>query len=140
LTGDTGTVDEDGYFHFVGRDDDLITSSGYRIGPGEIEECLMGHPDIVLAAAVGIPDPTRTEIVKAFIVLREGRQPDATLEQDVRDFVRRRLAAHEYPRLVEFVADLPMTATGKIKRRDLRAREIARQNARNESPEGTDHG
>ena len=71
-TGDQGVVDEDGYFHFVGRDDDVITSSGYRIGPGEIEDCLIRHPAVALAAAVGKPDPVRTEIVKAFVVLKPG--------------------------------------------------------------------
>lgn len=126
LTGDTAYRDEDGYFHFVGRDDDLITSAGYRIGPGEIEECLMRHPAVALAAAVGIPDPTRTEIVKAFIVLREGVVASADLEHEVRDFVRTRLAAHEYPRMVEFVRELPMTTTGKIRRKDLRDRKVDR--------------
>ncbi len=129
LTGDTATRDEDGYFRFVGRDDDIITSSGYRIGPGEIEECLMRHPAVALAAAVGVPDPVRTEIVKAFVVLRPGHVPDASLEQEMRDFVRARLSAHEYPRQVAFVEELPMTATGKIRRRELREREIARQQA-----------
>src|SRR5690606_25365324 len=90
LTGDTAHKDEDGYFYFVGRDDDLITSAGYRIGPGEIEECLMRHPAVALAAAVGVPDPTRTEIVKAFIVLRDGVTPSTELVHEVRDFVRTR--------------------------------------------------
>lgn len=126
LTGDTAYRDEDGYFHFVGRDDDLITSAGYRIGPGEIEECLMRHPAVALAAAVGIPDLTRTEIVKAFIVLREGVTASSMLEHEVRDFVRTRLAAHEYPRMVEFVRELPMTTTGKIRRKELRDREVDR--------------
>lgn len=126
LTGDTAHKDEDGYFYFVGRDDDLITSAGYRIGPGEIEECLMRHPAVALAAAVGVPDPTRTEIVKAFIVLRDGVTPSTALEHEVRDFVRTRLAAHEYPRMVEFVPELPMTTTGKIRRKDLREREVQR--------------
>jgi len=126
LTGDTAHKDEDGYFYFVGRDDDLITSAGYRIGPGEIEECLMRHPAVALAAAVGVPDPTRTEIVKAFIVLRDGVTPSTELVHEVRDFVRTRLAAHEYPRMVEFVPELPMTTTGKIRRKDLREREVQR--------------
>lgn len=127
LTGDMARKDADGYFHFVGRGDDLITSAGYRIGPSEIEECLMRHPAVAMAAAVGVPDPVRTEIVKAFIVLRPGIAASAALEQEVRDFVRGRLSAHEYPRQVAFVEELPMTATGKIRRRELREREIAAQ-------------
>ncbi len=121
LTGDVGTQDEDGYFWFVGRDDDVITSAGYRIGPGEIEDCLMQHPAVALAGVVGVPDELRTEVIKACLVLREGVAPDAALERDIQDFVRRRLAAHEYPRLIEFRDTLPMTTTGKIMRRMLRA-------------------
>ena len=124
LTGDTGQTDEDGYIWFVGRDDDVITSAGYRIGPGEIEDCLMSHPAVLLAAAIGKPDPIRTEIVKAFIVPNDGVVPDAALTEEIRAHVRNRLSAHEYPREIAFVNDLPMTATGKIMRRELRAREI----------------
>jgi acetyl-CoA synthetase len=120
LTGDLGRQDEDGHLWFLGRADDVITSGGYRIGPGEIEDCLMKHDAVALAAAVGIPDPVRTEIVKAFIVLRPGRQGSDALAREIQDFVKRRLAAHEYPRAVEFVPELPMTATGKIIRRALR--------------------
>ena len=127
LTGDLARQDADGYFWFHGRTDDIITSAGYRIGPGEIEECLMKHPAVALAAAVGVPDPVRTETVKAFIVLGPDRAPSDALAQEIRDYVRVRLAAHEYPRAVEFVDELPMTATGKIRRRDLRQREIERQ-------------
>ncbi|MEC9402797.1 MAG: AMP-binding protein, partial [Pseudomonadota bacterium] len=120
ITGDQGLMDEDGYVHFVGRDDDIITSASYRIGPGEIEDCLLKHPSIALAAAVGKPDPLRTEIVKAFIVLKPGAEKSAALENDIRTFVRERLSAHEYPREIEFVTSLPMTTTGKIIRRKLR--------------------
>jgi acetyl-CoA synthetase len=120
LTGDLGRQDEDGHLWFVGRDDDVITSGGYRIGPGEIEDCLMRHPAVALAAAVGVPDPLRTEIVKAFIVLRPGVAGSDALAREIQDFVKTRLAAHEYPREVAFVAALPMTATGKIIRRALR--------------------
>ena len=123
LTGDIAQTDEDGYIWFVGRDDDVITSAGYRIGPGEIEDCLMSHPAVLLAAAIGKPDPIRTEIVKAFIVLNDGVEPDAALTEEIRAHVRNRLSAHEYPREIEFVDDLPMTTTGKIMRRELRARE-----------------
>lgn len=122
LTGDQACLDEEGYFHFVGRDDDVITSGGYRIGPGEIEDCLIKHPAVALAAAVGVPDALRTERVKAFIVLTEGHSPSAALEREIQDYVKTRLAAHEYPREVEFLDSLPMTATGKIIRKDLKAR------------------
>jgi acetyl-CoA synthetase len=121
-TGDQGIVDEDGYFRFVGRDDDVITSAGYRIGPGEIEDCLIRHPAVALAAAVGKPDPVRTEIVKAFVVLKPGHAPSEALAADIRKFVRTKLSAHEYPREVEFIADMPMTTTGKVIRRLLRER------------------
>jgi acetyl-CoA synthetase len=120
LTGDRGRRDEDGYLWFVGRADDVITSAGYRIGPGEVEDCLMKHPAVALAAAVGIPDAVRTEIVKAFVVLKPGHPPSDALAAQIQEFVKNRLAAHEYPRLVEFIEALPMTATGKIMRRELR--------------------
>jgi acetyl-CoA synthetase len=122
-TGDQGHVDEDGYVFFVGRDDDVITSSGYRIGPAEIEDCLLRHPAVALAAVVGKPDALRTEIVRAFIVLRDGFAPSKQLGADIQDYVRTRLSAHEYPRRVDFVDELPMTTTGKIIRRLLRERE-----------------
>lgn len=120
LTGDRGVRDEDGYFHFVGREDDVITSAGYRIGPGEIEDCLLRHPAVQMAAAVGIPDELRTERVKAFLVLKEGCTPSEALAREIQDWVKARLAAYEYPREVEFRDSLPMTATGKIMRRELR--------------------
>ena len=123
LTGDIGQTDEDGYIWFLGRDDDVITSAGYRIGPSEIEDCLMSHPAVLLAAAIGKPDPIRKEIIKAFIVPNDGVEPDDTLTEEIRAHVRNRLSAHEYPREIEFVDSLPMTATGKIIRRELRARE-----------------
>jgi acetyl-CoA synthetase len=121
-TGDQGIVDEDGYFHFVGRDDDVITSAGYRIGPGEIEDCLIRHPAVALAAAIGKPDPVRTEIVKAFIVLKPEHAPSEALAADIRNFVRTRLSAHEYPREIAFIDAMPMTTTGKVIRRLLRDR------------------
>jgi acetyl-CoA synthetase len=119
-TGDQGSVDDEGYFTFVGRDDDVITSSGYRIGPGEIEDCLIKHPAVALAAVVGKPDPMRTEIVKAFIVLKSGYTASDALAAEVRDFVKTRLSGHEYPREVSFINELPMTTTGKVIRRLLR--------------------
>src|SRR5579871_6853925 len=121
-TGDQGIADEEGYVRFVGRDDDVITSAGYRIGPGEIEDCLIRHPAVALAAAVGKPDPIRTEIVKAFIVLKGDRQPSDALAADIQSFVRTRLSAHEYPREIAFIDDMPMTTTGKVIRRLLRER------------------
>ncbi|MBC7284506.1 AMP-binding protein [Hoeflea sp.] len=125
LTGDQGVRDADGYFSFFGRDDDVITSSGYRIGPGEIEDCLTGHPGVALAAVVGKPDAMRTEIVKAYIVAAPGFTADADLATSIRDWVKTRLSAHEYPREVEFVDSLPLTTTGKVIRRILRDRAIA---------------
>jgi acetyl-CoA synthetase len=127
LTGDEGHKDEDGYLWYLGRDDDVISSAGYRIGPGEIEDCLTKHPAVSLAAVVGVPDPVRTEVVKAFILLRPGQAPGPELEAGIRDFVKTRLSPHEYPRLIEFVDQLPMTATGKIRRKELRQAEIAKQ-------------
>ncbi len=120
LTGDEGSVDEDGYFGFLGRDDDVITSAGYRIGPGEVEDCLAGHPAVALAAVVGKKDPVRTEIVKAFVVLREGWQGTEELKAEIQTFVRDRLSAHEYPREIAFIEELPLTTTGKVIRRLLR--------------------
>jgi len=120
LTGDQGVTDEEGYFHFVGRDDDVITSAGYRIGPGEIEDCLIRHPAVALAAAVGKPDPIRTEIVKAFIQLKPGIDASDALASEIQNFVRTQLAAHEYPREIAFVQSMPMTTTGKVIRRLLR--------------------
>ena len=122
--GDAGTKDEDGYLWFVGRADDVITSAGYRIGPGEIEDCLCKHPAVSLAAAVGVPDPVRTENIKVFIKLAPGHNGSPQLEDDIRGFVKTYLSPHEYPRIIEFVSNLPLTATGKIKRKDLRDAEI----------------
>lgn len=120
LTGDLGVMGADGYIAFIGRDDDIITSAGYRIGPVEIEDCLLKHPAIALAAVIGKPDPLRTEIVKAFIVLKPGIDASAALKGDIQAFVRERLSVYEYPREIEFAASLPMTTTGKIMRRLLR--------------------
>ena len=101
-TGDHGMLDDAGYFHFVGRNDDVITSAGYRIGPTEIEDCLLRHPAVGLAAVVGKPDPLRTEIVKAFIVPKAGHCASEALAADIQAFVKTRLSAHEYPREVAF--------------------------------------
>lgn len=125
ITGDTASCDEDGYFWFHGRTDDVITSAGYRIGPSEIEDALARHPAVVMAAAIGVPDPVRTESIKAFVILREGTAPSPSLVEEIRNSVRDHLAKHEVPRDIEFVAALPMTTTGKILRRELRDRERA---------------
>lgn len=122
LTGDVARRDEDGYFWYVGRADDVITSAGYRIGPTEIEDCIMRHPKVARAAVVGIPDPLRTESIKAWIVLKPGETPSPSLVEDIQGFVRTRLAAYEYPRHVAFIDELPTTITGKVLRRELRAR------------------
>ena len=120
ITGDQGDQDENGFVRFVGRDDDVITSSGYRIGPVEIEDCLMQHEAVALSAVVGKPDPLRTEIVRAFIVLKRGFVPSDALAHSIRDYVKGRLSAHEYPREITFLEDLPLTTTGKVIRRVLR--------------------
>lgn len=122
LTGDLASQDDDGYFTFVSRNDDLINSAGYRIGPGEIEECLLKHPAVGLVAVVGIPDAIRGELVKAWIVLRPRYVPSEELARDIQDFVRIHLAMHQYPRQIAFTDALPLTATGKVMRRELRAR------------------
>ncbi|WP_159839086.1 acyl-CoA synthetase [Burkholderia sp. 8Y] len=122
ITGDLGRMDADGFIHYVGRNDDVITSAGYRIGPGPIEDCLLGHPAVRLVAVVGLPDPERTEIVKACVVLADGFAPSHELTKELQNHVRTRLAAHEYPRVVEYMDSLPMTSTGKLIRRELRGR------------------
>jgi acetyl-CoA synthetase len=122
--GDQATVDEDGYFFFVGRDDDVITTAGYRVGPGEIEDCLIKHPSVSLAAAIGVPDPIRTEAIKVFIKLMPGFTQSQDMEEEIRNFVKKRLSPHEYPRIIEFVEDLPLTSTGKIRRKNLRDSEL----------------
>jgi len=124
LTGDLGQCDDEGYFRYVGRDDDVITSAGYRIGPGPIEECLLKHPAVKIAAVIGKKDAHRTEIVKAFIVLNEGFADSAELVAAIQEHVRTHLAAHEYPREIAFLDALPSTPTGKIMRRTLRDAEM----------------
>jgi acetyl-CoA synthetase len=119
-TGDYGRKDEDGYFWFSGRQDDIIESGGFRIGPGEVEECLMKHEAVALVGVIGVPDATRGEIVKAFILPKEGVTPDKELEKSIKAHVKTRLEAHAYPREVEFVEKMPMTKTGKILKHELR--------------------
>jgi acetyl-CoA synthetase len=126
LTGDLAVCDEDGYFWFQGRADDVITSGGYRIGPAEIEDALARHPAVIMAAAVGVPDPVRTESIKAFVILKDSVQRTPELAEQIRGFVRDHLAKHEVPRDIEFVDALPMTTTGKIQRKKLREAERAK--------------
>ena len=122
LTGDQGMQDGEGWFRFIGRDDDVITSAGYRIGPGEIEDCLLRHPSVGMAAVIGLPDPLRTEVVTAVVVPAEGVTADAALAAELQAHVKARLAAHSYPRQVIFHDALPLTATGKVMRGELRRR------------------
>ena len=121
LTGDRG-IWEAGYLRFVGREDDVITSSGYRIGPAEIEDCLLKHPAVATVGVVGKPDALRTEIVKAFVVPMRGVEPSDALAGELQDFVREKLASYSYPREIGFLDVLPMTVTGKVIRRELKAR------------------
>lgn len=123
LTGDLGICDEDGFYWFRGRADDVITSAGYRLGPAEIEDAVRRHPAVANAAAIGVPDADRTELVKVFVVLAAGAAGSDALAEEIRHSVRDRLGRHEYPRLIEFIDALPMTNTGKIIRRELRERE-----------------
>jgi len=120
LTGDLGIEDADGYLWFRSRKDDLITSRGYRIGPGEIEESLMTHPAVAMCAVVGVPDEIRGHVPAAFVVPRPGFEPSEQLASDLQNHVRTRLAAHETPSQVTFLDELPRTTTGKIMRRALR--------------------
>ena len=123
-TGDVGHWDDDGYLWFVGRKDDVISSAGYRIGPGEIEDCLLKHAAVAQAAVIGSPDELRGSIVKAFIVLAKGYEPTDELKTDIQVSVRTRLAAYEYPREIEFIKEVPMTTTGKVRRMELRQRDL----------------
>ncbi len=125
-TGDQGRMDEDGYLWYQGRSDDVIKASGYRIGPAEIESCLVKHPAVANAAVIGKPDATRGQIVKAFIVLQPGHAGSKQLIDEIQDHVRGRLAPYEYPREIEFIDALPMTTTGKVQRKELRKREEAK--------------
>jgi acetyl-CoA synthetase len=119
-TGDLAERDEDGYYWYRGRTDDVIKSSGYRIGPAEIENCLVQHASVVNAAVVGVPDPTRGHLIKAFIVLVPDRSGTPELERELQDHVRARLAPYQCPKLFEFVPTLPMTTSGKVQRKVLR--------------------
>lgn len=124
VTGDTAYMDEDGYFWFVGRADDVINTSGHRVGPFEVESALLEHPAVAEAGVIGKPDVERGEIIKAFIVLREGYTPSEELKEEIKLFIKERLAAHAYPREIEFRDTLPKTRSGKIMRRVLKSWEM----------------
>jgi acetyl-CoA synthetase len=125
-TGDLAKQDEDGVLWYQGRSDDMFKSAGYRIGPGEIENCLVKHAAVANAAVIGVPDETRGTVVKAFIVLQPGQAASAGLEASLQDHVRKYLAPYEYPKIIEFIDALPMTTTGKVQRRILRQRDEAK--------------
>ena len=125
-TGDLAVRDADGYLWYQGRADDMFKAAGYRIGPGEIENCLLKHPAVANAAVVPKPDAERGNVVKAFVVLATGFRGDQTLVERLQDHVRGKLAPYEYPKEIEFIAELPMTTTGKVQRRVLRERERLR--------------
>jgi acetyl-CoA synthetase len=122
-TGDLATVDADGYLWYGGRADDMFKAAGYRIGPGEVENCLLKHPAVANAAVVPKPDQARGNIVKAFVVLASGQQPSEALAAELQAHVRGKLAPYEYPKEIEFIDALPMTTTGKVQRRVLRLAE-----------------
>lgn len=129
LSGDTVELNEDGSISFVGRNDDVITTSGYRVGPFDVESALIEHPAVIEAAVVGKPDRERTELIKAFVVLAAGVEGTPELAESLRQQVRQRLSAHAYPREIEFVSELPKTPSGKLQRFILRNQEIAKQHA-----------
>lgn len=129
LSGDTVELNDDGSISFVGRADDVITTSGYRVGPFDVESALIEHPAVIEAAVIGKPDPERTERVKAFVVLHAGHAADDALAEALQQYVRKRLSAHAYPREIEFVSELPKTPSGKIQRFLLRNQEIAKAQA-----------
>jgi acetyl-CoA synthetase len=126
-TGDLATQDDEGYLWYQGRSDDMFKAAGYRIGPSEIENCLVRHPAVANAAIVPSPDETRGNVVKAYIVLAPGHDPSPALEEAIQRHVRDHLAPYEYPKEIEFIASLPMTTTGKVQRGVLRQRELDRK-------------
>jgi acetyl-CoA synthetase len=133
-TGDEGRCDEDGYIWYQGRADDMFKAAGYRIGPSEIENCLVKHPSVVNAAVVPSPDEMRGNVVKAFVVLTPGAHGDDAIIESLQQHVRKHLAPYEYPKEIEFIDALPMTTTGKVQRRVLREREKARKAGNSSQP------
>jgi acetyl-CoA synthetase len=126
-TGDTAWRDEDGYFWYVGRTDDIIKSSGYRIGPFEVESVIMEHKAVLECAVTGMPDPVRGNVVKATIVLARGYEPSEELKKEIQDYVKTHTAPYKYPRVIEFVPELPKTISGKIRRTEIRDRDYNRK-------------
>ena len=124
ITGDQAKRDEDGYFWFVGREDDVINTAGHLVGPFEVESALLEHPAVAEAGVIGKPDPIAMEVVKAFVALKDGYQPSDELRRELNQFARKKLAAAVAPREIEFVDSLPKTRSGKIMRRLLKAREL----------------
>ncbi len=133
-TGDRASIDEDGYWWFVGRSDDVIKSSDYRVGPFEVESALMEHPAVAETAVVGVPDEKRHQLVKAFVILKQGQQPSRELALDMFQHTIKILAKFKIPRIIEFVTEVPKTLSGKIRRVELREREIERQQEQGQSP------
>jgi acetyl-CoA synthetase len=129
-TGDLAVRDADGYLWYQGRADDVFKAAGYRIGPSEVENCLVKHPAVANAAVVPKPDPERGALVKAYVVLAPGYQASTQLIDDLQQHVRGKLAPYEYPKEIEFIAELPMTTTGKVQRRVLRLQEEERARQR----------
>jgi acetyl-CoA synthetase len=124
-TGDVAWKDEDGYYWYSGRNDDIIKSSGYRISPFEVESCALEHPAVLECAVTGVPDPVRGQLVKATIVLREGYEPTDELKKEIQDYVKHNTAPYKYPRVVEFAKELPKSISGKVKRVDIRRKDAA---------------
>ena len=129
-TGDIAKVDEDGFCYILDRKKDMVIVSGFNVYPNEIEAILVEHPDVFEAAVIGVPDPERTEVIKAFVILANNFAASAHLEEELGQFVKKRLSAHAYPRLIEFVTELPKTPSGKIQRFLLRNQEINKQQAK----------
>ena len=126
-TGDVATMDDDGYLWYQGRADDMFKVASYRVGPSEIENCIVKHPAVANAAVIPVPDETRGNVVKAFVVLAAGHIPSPALADDIQQHVRKFLAPYEYPKEIEFIDELPMTTTGKLQRKVLRERELAKK-------------
>jgi 2-aminobenzoate-CoA ligase len=128
ITGDTYIRDADGYYWYQARSDDMIISAGYNIAGPEVEEALLGHPDVLEVAVIGVPDADRGMIVQAFVVLREGSAASASMAAELQDFAKQSIAPYKYPRVVEFVAELPKTISGKTQR--YRLRQLAEEKLR----------
>jgi 2-aminobenzoate-CoA ligase len=129
-TGDAFLVDEEGYFVYQARTDDMIISAGYNIGGPEVEDALLAHPAVAECGVIAAPDEERGQIVKAFVVLRPGHEPGPALAAELQDFVKQSIAPYKYPRAIEFIATLPRTETGKLQRAKLRQLEAERQGAK----------